>query len=86
MSVMRRQEPTVYAQLDMSKRLPPCLQPLSPPHPSTFPMLHQTHLPAYIPRGVREEQMMHDGSISAETPLINPRETTVSILCMKIFI
>lgn len=77
MSVIRRQEPTVYAQIDMIKRIPPGMQPLSPPHPSTFQGMH--HLQTYIPRPIREEQLIHDGNINAETPLINPRETTVSI-------
>lgn len=81
MSVIRRQEPTVYAQIDVSKRLPPCLQPLSPPHPSTFQTLHHPHLQQYMHRpSLRgEEQLMHDGPVSAETPLINPRDPNVSI-------
>lgn len=74
MSVIRRQEPTVYAQIDM-KRIPQCLQPLSPPHPSSFQTLHHPHLPAYIPRPLREEQLMHE---NAETPLMSPRDTSVS--------
>ncbi|XP_044744703.1 nephrin-like isoform X3 [Coccinella septempunctata] len=78
MSVLRRQEPTVYAQLDMSNRVPvSTLQPLSPPHPSTFQTLHHpmTHLPPYMPRGFREDQLQ-DGNITAETPLINPRDSS----------
>lgn len=77
MSVIRRQEPTVYAQIDM-KRIPQCLQPLSPPHPSSFQTLHHPHLPAYIPRPLREEQLIHENAISAETPLMSPRDTSVS--------
>ncbi|XP_049821876.1 titin isoform X1 [Aethina tumida] len=72
MTLIRRQEPTVYAQLDM-KRMNPCLQPLSPPHPSSFQTLHHPHLPSYMPRPIREEPLQHD-SISAETPLITPRD------------
>lgn len=79
MSVIRRQEPTVYAQLDMTKRVPPCLQPLSPPLPSPYQTLHHPHLPAYLPRPLREEHMLHDGAINAETPLLNPRDTSVCI-------
>ncbi|XP_068895631.1 protein turtle homolog B-like isoform X4 [Tenebrio molitor] len=75
MSVIRRQEPTVYAQIDM-KRIPQCLQPLSPPHPSSFQTLHHPHLPAYIPRPLREEQLIHENAISAETPLMSPRDTS----------
>ncbi|KAK9874036.1 hypothetical protein WA026_002389, partial [Henosepilachna vigintioctopunctata] len=78
LSVMRRQEPTVYAQLDMSNRMPmSTLQPLSPPHPSTFQTLHHPmgHLPPYMPRNFREDQLL-DGNITAETPLINPRESS----------
>lgn len=76
MTLIRRQEPTVYAQLDM-KRMNPCLQPLSPPHPSSFQTLHHPHLPSYMPRPIREEPLQHD-SISAETPLITPRDPSVS--------
>lgn len=82
MSVIRRQEPTVYAQIDMGKRVPSCLQPLSPPHPSAFSTLphHPHHIPAYMHRpSIRDDQMMHEGPVNAETPLINPRETSVSI-------
>lgn len=79
MSVIRRQEPTVYAQLDMTKRVPQCLQPLSPPLQQSFQTLHHPHLPAYMPRSIREEQIVHDGNVNAETPLLNPREGTVSI-------
>ncbi|KAL3288903.1 hypothetical protein HHI36_003348 [Cryptolaemus montrouzieri] len=78
MSVIRRQEPTVYAQLDMSNRVPmSTLQPLSPPHPSTFQTLHHpvSHLPPYMPRSFREDQLQ-DGNITAETPLINPRDSS----------
>ncbi|XP_045478021.1 uncharacterized protein LOC123683162 isoform X1 [Harmonia axyridis] len=78
MSVLRRQEPTVYAQLDMSNRVPmSTLQPLSPPHPSTFQTLHHpvTHLPPYMPRSFREDQLQ-DGNMSSEAPLINPRDTS----------
>lgn len=77
MSVIRRQEPTIYAQLDMSKRMPQCLQPLSPPLPSQFQTLHHSNLPKYIPRPIREELIL-ESSIGAETPLINPRESSVS--------
>ncbi|XP_044264135.1 hemicentin-1-like isoform X1 [Tribolium madens] len=75
MSVIRRQEPTVYAQIDM-KRIPQCLQPLSPPHPSSFQTLHHPHLPAYIPRPLREEQLIHENAINAETPLMSPRDSS----------
>ncbi|KAJ8957702.1 hypothetical protein NQ318_017597 [Aromia moschata] len=72
MSIIRRQEPTVYAQIDV-KRMPQCMQPLSPPHPSTFQTLHHPHLPSFVPRPVRDEQMLHDGA-GSETPLLNPRD------------
>ncbi|XP_063921231.1 hemicentin-2-like isoform X7 [Zophobas morio] len=78
MSVIRRQEPTVYAQIDM-KRIPQCLQPLSPPHPSSFQTLHHPHLPAYIPRPLREEQLMHENAVNAETPLMSPRDTSQAL-------
>lgn len=78
MTVIRRPEPTVYAQIDITKRMPPCLQTLSPPHPSTFQTLHHPHLPPYMPRPIREEQMIQDNAINSETPLINPRESSVS--------
>ncbi|KYB26261.1 hypothetical protein TcasGA2_TC033687 [Tribolium castaneum] len=78
MSVIRRQEPTVYAQIDM-KRIPQCLQPLSPPHPSSFQTLHHPHLPAYIPRPLREEQLMHENAINAETPLMSPRDSSACL-------
>lgn len=84
-TVIRRQEPTVYAQLDM-KRMPQCLQPLSPPHPSSFQTLHHPHLPAYMTRPLREEQMLHDGTINSETPLISQRESSVRIMCVCEFI
>lgn len=73
MSVIRRQEPTVYAQLDMTKRAG--LQPLSPPLPSSF-----LHHPTYIPRPVREEQV----SVTPDTPLIGVRENSVcDLLILK---
>lgn len=78
MTVIRRPEATVYAQIDVTKRIPPCLQTLSPPHPSTFQAMHHPHLPPYIPRPIREEQTMHDNTINSESPLINPRESSVS--------
>ncbi|GLV36591.1 sidestep VIII [Carabus blaptoides fortunei] len=77
MSVMRRQEPPiVYAQIDVTKRMP-CLQPLSPPHPPTLSSLHHPHLTAYLTRAMHEEQQqqhmqMHDGTGSGpNTPLIS---------------
>lgn len=70
MSVIRRQEPTVYAQLDIAKQRVG-LQPLSPPLPSTF-----LHHPTYLPRPIREEQ----GGVTADTPLINSRENSVCFL------
>lgn len=76
MSVIRRQEPTLYAQIDIGKRMPPCMQPLSPPHPSTFQGMQ--HLPTYMPRAIRDDTHIHDGGMSAETPLIHPRDTSVS--------
>ncbi|KRT78415.1 hypothetical protein AMK59_7471, partial [Oryctes borbonicus] len=75
MAVIRRPEPTVYAQIDIGKRIPPCLQTLSPPHPSSFQALHHPHLPPYMPRPIREEQVIQDNTINSETPLINPRES-----------
>ncbi|XP_065167530.1 hemicentin-2-like isoform X4 [Atheta coriaria] len=74
MSVIRRQEPTLYAQIDIGKRMPPCMQPLSPPHPSTFQGMQ--HLPTYMPRAIRDDTHIHDGGMSAETPLIHPRDTS----------
>ncbi|XP_074027402.1 nephrin isoform X3 [Leptinotarsa decemlineata] len=76
MSVIRRQEPTVYAQIDV-KRMPHSLQPLSPPHPSTFQTLHHPHLPPYLPRPIRDDSMVHEGSVSSETPLLTSRDTNV---------
>ncbi|GJQ65919.1 hypothetical protein Trydic_g4019 [Trypoxylus dichotomus] len=76
MTVIRRPEPTVYAQIDINKRIAPCLQTLSPPHPSSFQALHHPHLPPYIPRPIREEQMMQDNAINSEAQLINPRESS----------
>lgn len=75
MSVIRRQEPTVYAHIDM-KRIPQCLQPLSPPHPTSFQTLQHQHL--YMPRPLREEQLMHDNAINAEAPMMSSRDASVS--------
>ncbi|KAF7280023.1 hypothetical protein GWI33_006456 [Rhynchophorus ferrugineus] len=66
LNVIRRQEPTVYAQLDM-KRIGPGLT-----HAGGFQTLHHPHLPAYMTRPIRDDQMLHDGSISSETPLLGP--------------
>ncbi|KAI4469235.1 sidestep protein [Holotrichia oblita] len=76
MTVIRRPEATVYAQIDVTKRIPPCLQTLSPPHPSTFQAMHHPHLPPYIPRPIREEQTMQDNTINSESPLMHPRESS----------
>lgn len=83
MSVIRRPEPTVYAQIDVSKRTHISGQPLSPPHPSSFHTLQHHHLPAYMPRPMplqqRDDQsVLHEGSVSSETPLLNARDTNVS--------
>lgn len=67
MSVIRRQEPTVYAQLDMVKQRVG-LQPLSPPLPTTF-LQH----PTYLPRPIREEQ----GGVAPDTPIMNARDNSV---------
>lgn len=67
MSVIRRQEPTVYAQLDMTKQRVG-LQPLSPPLPSSF-----LHHPTYLPRPIREEQV----GVAPDTPIMNTRENSV---------
>ncbi|XP_060536431.1 synaptogenesis protein syg-2-like [Cylas formicarius] len=76
MNVIRRQEPTVYAQIDM-QRLPSArMQPLSPPHPGSFQTLHHPHLPAYMSRPIRDDQMLQEGSISSETPLLASRENS----------
>ncbi|KAL1513805.1 hypothetical protein ABEB36_003164 [Hypothenemus hampei] len=62
MNVVRRQEPTVYAQLDMTKRSM---------HPGGFQTLRHPHLPpAYMSRPIRDDQLLPDGSISSETPLL----------------
>lgn len=78
---LRHQEPTVYAQIDV-KRMPPHhgMQPLSPPHPVAFQTLHHPLLPPYVPRSLREEQHMHEGSVNSETPLLTTRDTSVSTL------
>lgn len=70
MSVIRRQEPTVYAQLDMAKQRV-ALQPLSPPLPTTF-----LHHPTFLSRPVREEQ----GGVTPDTPLLNVRENSVRLM------
>ncbi|KAG5870292.1 hypothetical protein JTB14_002060, partial [Gonioctena quinquepunctata] len=77
MSVIRRQEPTVYAQIDVKRMPPHGMQPLSPPHPSTFQTLHHPHLPPYVPRPFRDDSMLHEGSVSSETPLLNSRDANV---------
>lgn len=64
LNMVRRPEPTVYAQLDM-KRIPQGM-----PHPGGFQTLHHPHLPAYMTRQIRDDQLLHDGSISSETPLL----------------
>ncbi|XP_017775173.1 PREDICTED: uncharacterized protein LOC108561652, partial [Nicrophorus vespilloides] len=74
MSVIRRQEPTVYAQIDINKRIPTCMQPLSPPHPSTFQGMQ--HLPTYMPRQIRDDSHLHHDTMNAETPLITPRDAS----------
>lgn len=79
MSIIRRQEPIVYAQIDVTKRMP-CLQPLSPPHPAQLQQMHHQHMPTYITRPIHDEQhMLHEGPINAETPLITQRDCTVSM-------
>ncbi|CAH1116566.1 unnamed protein product [Phaedon cochleariae] len=88
MSVIRRQEPTVYAQIDVKRmhhqqqqqqqHLHHGLQPLTPPHPAAFQTLpHHPHLPPYMPRPLREDPMVHEGSVSSETPLLTSRDTSV---------
>ncbi|ENN74700.1 hypothetical protein YQE_08817, partial [Dendroctonus ponderosae] len=64
LNVIRRQEPTVYAQLDM-KRIPQIM-----PHPGGFQTLHHPHMPAYLTRPIRDDHLLQDGSISSETPLL----------------
>ncbi|XP_050301168.1 nephrin isoform X2 [Anthonomus grandis grandis] len=80
MNVIRRQEPTVYAQLDM-KRIPPNAMPM--PHPGGFQTLHHPHLPAYMTRPIRDDQMLTDGSISSETPLLGTGSTLSSLKDMS---
>ncbi|XP_057652293.1 protein turtle homolog A-like isoform X2 [Diorhabda carinulata] len=70
MSVIRRQEPTVYAQIDVKRMPTHTLQAMATPRPSSFQTLHHPHLPPYMPRSVRD-----DGSVSSETPLLNSRDT-----------
>ncbi|XP_030760740.1 uncharacterized protein LOC115885857 [Sitophilus oryzae] len=67
MNVIRRQEPTVYAQLDMKR-----IGPQGMPHPGGFQTLHHPHMPAYMTRPIRDDQILQDGSISSETPLLGP--------------
>lgn len=85
--VRQHQEPTVYAQIDVKRMGMPhaALQPLSPPHPVSFQTLHHPLLPSYVPRPLREDQMLHEGSVSSETPLLNPRDTNVSIKDMSLY-
>ncbi|XP_050508870.1 uncharacterized protein LOC114343069 [Diabrotica virgifera virgifera] len=70
MSVIRRQEPTVYAQIDVKRMAPQNMHTMTTPRPSTFQTLHHPHLPPYMPRSVRD-----DGSVSSETPLLNTRDS-----------
>ncbi|XP_066262993.1 nephrin isoform X3 [Euwallacea similis] len=76
LNMVRRQEPIVYAQLDM-KRIPP--PGMGMPHPGGFQTLHHPHLPAYITRPIRDDQMLQDGSISSETPLLGPGNALPSL-------
>lgn len=84
---LRHQEPTVYAQIDLNHMQPHHgmqshhgMQPLSPPHPVAFQALHHQLLPPYVPRSLRDEQHLHEGSVSSETPLLTARDTSVSTL------
>ncbi|XP_066142952.1 uncharacterized protein side-VIII isoform X1 [Euwallacea fornicatus] len=76
LNMVRRQEPIVYAQLDM-KRIPP--PGMGMPHPGGFQTLHHPHLPAYMTRPIRDDQMLQDGSISSETPLLGPGNALPSL-------
>lgn len=80
MSIIRRQDPIVYAQIDVTKRMP-CLQPLSPPHPAQLQQMHHPHMPAYMTHPMLDEQqhLMHESAVNAETPLITQRDCTVSM-------
>ncbi|XP_019764494.1 synaptogenesis protein syg-2 isoform X3 [Dendroctonus ponderosae] len=73
LNVIRRQEPTVYAQLDM-KRIPQIM-----PHPGGFQTLHHPHMPAYLTRPIRDDHLLQDGSISSETPLLGTGSTLSSL-------
>nr|CAI5853032.1 unnamed protein product [Callosobruchus analis] len=82
MSLMRRPEPTVYAQLDVARMRPPLA-----PAAAAFHAL-QRHLPMTYqttPRPVRDDvhatmtQQPHDGSVTSETPLLNQRDSSVSM-------
>ncbi|XP_022914060.2 nephrin-like isoform X1 [Onthophagus taurus] len=76
MAMIPRQEPTVYAQIDVNKRIQTCLQTLSPPHPSTFQPMHHPHPHhPYMPR-LREERILHENVVNTETPLVNPRDSS----------
>lgn len=66
MSMMRRPEPIVYAQIDVTKRMP-CLQPLSPPHPSTLATLHHPHQHTMLPGNggyLGARQLSHEEQMS----------------------
>ncbi|CAH2017028.1 unnamed protein product [Acanthoscelides obtectus] len=80
MSLMRRAEPTVYAQLDVARMRPPLA-----PAAAAFHAL-QRHLPMTYqttPRPMRDDmhvtmaQQPHDGSVTSETPLLNQRDSSV---------
>ncbi|KAF2892420.1 hypothetical protein ILUMI_13758, partial [Ignelater luminosus] len=79
MSVIRTQEPTVYAQIDVSKCVPSYLHHTGAPYPCASPgMLHQhnQHLSEYLPRHTGEEHLS-EGYTTAETPLVTSRESSV---------
>ncbi|XP_030760739.1 uncharacterized protein LOC115885855 [Sitophilus oryzae] len=78
MNVIRRQEPTVYAQLDMKR-----IGPQGMPHPGGFQTLHHPHMPAYMTRPIRDDQILQDGSISSETPLLGPSNNLPSLKDMN---
>ncbi|XP_066996057.2 uncharacterized protein [Anabrus simplex] len=91
--IIRRQEPTVYAQIDVTKKVPLQHQPegcLQQSHPASLPLLHHHHLAAYHQPPLHMLQQhsprMHEDepSVNAETPLIpqqqsqQHRESTVA--------
>ncbi|KAK4885048.1 hypothetical protein RN001_001319 [Aquatica leii] len=76
MSVIRTQEPTVYAQIDVAKCVPSYLSSSGLSYPCPTPGISQQHYSEYPLRHSGDEHQPEPYT-TAETPLINNRENNV---------